>query len=72
MKKTRSNNIIENNKEKKNTPYYYFGCLCIEYENICVFIKIKGICEYISSFFNEKLLILLFINFFSRAQKLKF
>ena len=72
-KKTKLNNIIiENNKEKKNTPYYYFGCLCIKYENICVFIKIKGICEYISSFFDKKLLFVLFINFFSRAQKLKF
>ena len=72
-KKTKPNNIIiENNKEKKNTPYYYFGRLCIKYENICVFIKIKGICEYISSFFDLKLLFVLFINFFSRVQKLKF
>ena len=64
----------DNKKDENNyTPYYYFGYLMIKFEYLFVCIKLNSTWKYISSFiFNLKLFLLLLINFFSRAQKIKF
>ena len=73
-----SNDNKDNNKEKifKEENYiscFYLGYLIVKFKNICICIKIRDICDYISKFFyDQNLLFLLLINFFSRAQKLKF
>ena len=68
--------IQKENKEKEREKYtlsYYLGCFIIEFEKLFISIKIKGFCSYIGSFFTKKtLLMLLSINFFSRAQKIRF
>ena len=82
MTENNDSQIIPNddndNKEKifKEDNYkscFYLGYLIVKFKNICIFIKIRGICNYISKFFcDQNLMFLLLINFFSRAQKLRF
>lgn len=73
-----NDNNDNNNKEKiikeeNYTSCFYLGYLIVKFKNICIFIKIRGFCDYISKLFcDQDLMFLLLINFFSRAQKLKF
>ena len=63
----------KNNEKEKYTLSYYLGYFIIEFEKIYISIKIEGFCSYICLFFtNKTLLMLLLINFFSRAQKIRF
>ena len=61
-------------KKKKEYTYSYIGgYFLIKTKYISSFIQIKGFCKYISSVFsNWKILLVLFINFCSRIQKVKF
>ena len=72
------NNKIEKitqNKNQEKKLYisdYYCGYLTISFNEFIFSIKINSILDYICSLIFSKFLIVLFINFFSRAQKLKF
>ena len=75
-----NNQIIENHKynlnsstKKHYTSDYYFGYLMISFDSFIFLIKIESIRKFLKSlFFNRKFLLIIWVNCFSRAQKLKF
>ena len=72
--KNRNNNKMErnNNKILNYTASFNKGYLNFEFDRITVGIKIKDKFEYLDNLFNQKFILLLLINFFSRFQKVKF
>ena len=59
-------------RKKFYTSDYYFGYLTIIFKDFKILIKIQSFVDFLLSLFNWKLIFIIFINLFSRAQKLKF
>lgn len=66
--------INNSNEDKKYVGSYVCGYLMIRNDiNFIILIKIQGFCQYFFSVLsNGKILLIIFINFFSRIQKIKF